>query len=447
MEYVLNFRIEGLAEATQQLKEMLQLLGQISSGKVSFSGGSASGIGSHSGGGVQIISPQQLQNLERASRGMQNIKKEVQSLSSAMAGGGNMGSLKNMPESLRQKIFAQHPELKKEFDEKFLKVASLPMDEKARRERMRDLKDRAAFMKDLTFGMMPLTNPGSPWGTLFATRQIFSAMTTQHGQGLLGKFGMVGTTGAGLAAGGIVAGLTAVGAGLMAFRKALDGAKGAIQQAFGIYSGSAQSGLSAQYYTRRQSLAGIFGIQGNPNQVFLFGAAVAQVESKISSATTTIAKNSKPLGEFEVAVRVMKLNFEAAYSSLAVKLLPAMNAWVNALNALATIKPPKWMDSIAKGALQLNPFSSMLANLTNVLGVKYGTGSMFGAGGLPGLGSFMKQLPVSSWEKMGLQIGGGSEMLNYTKQIAQNTRKMAVAIARSGGNPMFAVPSFIMNNP
>src|SRR5208282_2609296 len=64
-------------------------------------------------------------------------------------------------------------------------------------------KDRAAFIKDATFAMMPLFNPTSVWGNLFASRQIFSAFAgTKTGGNIMGRAGLSGTGGAAIAAGG-----------------------------------------------------------------------------------------------------------------------------------------------------------------------------------------------------------------------------------------------------
>jgi hypothetical protein len=57
--------------------------------------------------------------------------------------------------------------------------------------------------------------------------------------------------------------------------------------------------------------------------------------------------------------------------------------------------------------------------------------------------SFMKQLPASSWEKMGLVIGAGmggspaSQTAHNTKSIAQDMKKLVSYVARGGGAGTF----------
>jgi hypothetical protein len=57
--------------------------------------------------------------------------------------------------------------------------------------------------------------------------------------------------------------------------------------------------------------------------------------------------------------------------------------------------------------------------------------------------SFMKQLPASSWERMGLVLGGGmgtnpaKETAKNTHEMAHDIKKLVSYVARSGGAPTF----------
>ena len=57
--------------------------------------------------------------------------------------------------------------------------------------------------------------------------------------------------------------------------------------------------------------------------------------------------------------------------------------------------------------------------------------------------SWMKQLPASSWEKMGLVIGGGGganpamQTAHNTKSMAQDMKKLVSYLARGGGAGTF----------
>ena len=56
--------------------------------------------------------------------------------------------------------------------------------------------------------------------------------------------------------------------------------------------------------------------------------------------------------------------------------------------------------------------------------------------------SFMKQLPASSWERMGLVLGGGGlspaqQTAHNTKELVHEVKKLNSYVARSGGAPTF----------
>ena len=415
---------------------MLALLSQISSGKLQSVGGTASGIGGGAGGGVQIISREQSDLIEKANRGLAGTKKAIQDIGTASTHGARRGSiqeyLRNLNPTALTKTLNNNPDLQKVWAAMQQAPSIASSDPKVKNEARRQMRDTTSFMKDLTFGMMPLLNPGSPWGTLFATRQIFSAMMTEKGQGMLGRFGLSGTKGAGIAAGVSVGALTAIGFALEGFRKALEGAKQAIGKAFGIYTGAAQQGLSTSFFTNRQALGNVFGVQGNPNQVFQFGSAVQEVERRIAGATQTIANNAKPLAETEMNFRIMKLDVEALSSKIAVGLLPVLNAWINAIDFLSKLEPPAWLRIAARGSWAAVSFGTteVLAGFTKFLGSKFGT-TGFGAGGLPQLLGPMQQMPVSQWEKMGLVIAGGlqNQAVEYARRTAVATEKIARATA------------------
>jgi hypothetical protein len=230
--------------------------------------------------------------------------------------------------------------------------------------------------------------------------------------------------------GKIAAGFTLATLALKGFNAAVDASKSAIIKAFGIYTGAAQQGLSTRFYTNRQALAGILGVQGNPNNVFMFGKAVGELDKRISGAVSTISQNSRPLAELEINAKILKLDIEALASNITTQLAPALNIWINALDALTKIKPPRWMELALRSTAAIATMggSELLGGLTKALGTKFGGG----VGGLGQLSTMAKQLPASQWEHMGLVIGGQGT-ISLQKMMVDELKKL-VAIASKKNN-------------
>ena len=221
-----------------------------------------------------------------------------------------------------------------------------------------------------------------------------------------------------------IGGLTAAAVVIKGFTSAIQGAKSAIQSAFSLYTGAAQQGLSTQFFARRQTLAGMLGVQGNPNNVFYFGKAIEELDKRIGSAVKTISNNARPLAETEMNAKILKLDLEALSSRIAVNLLPAINAWINTIDALSKIQPPEWMKMAARAAVfAAVPSLNAIALITQGL-IKGGLGSS-GLQGMGQLSIMAKQLPASQWEHMGLVIGG-----NFQSRALDYQRRAAVGIER-----------------
>jgi hypothetical protein len=213
-----------------------------------------------------------------------------------------------------------------------------------------------------------------------------------------------------------VAGLVA--AALEGFRKAVETVAGSINRGFGIYSGAGQSGLSRQFFTQRQTLASIFGIEGNPNQVFVFGKAIQEINARISGAVSTLAKTSPTLAGLHINFDILKLDFEALAADITSSLAPALNLFAMLLDKLIKAFDRFFNSKIAQ-------YITALAILDSGIPAKFVMANLISASsGAPNLNPFMKQLPASTWERMGLVIGGGtpqSTMVQLTRQIAKNT--------------------------
>lgn len=286
--------------------------------------------------------------------------------------------------------------------------------------------------------------------------------------------------------GGAVAGLltkanpavAAVTAVMTALRMAVSETAEAFKRAHDTYIRSMTSGFGLKMQATRQLLSQVIGV--SENDIFQFGAAIAQFNEKLDVARKTIIETTPALAYTTMNWNVMMENISAAWMQFAAAVAPAINriedfvssimklyilsgipAMLGTLvsNFLETITrivaalnvPAAGFDLLfitikdgIKNAIQVieNAFLSMLNELTD---------SDYTMGELPGfddtkkakdafeelikviLGSSdpkkeksqpvasMKQMPASSWERMGLVIGG-SGGVNYNQQIAANTK-------------------------
>ena len=139
-----------------------------------------------------------------------------------------------------------------------LTSSAIGAEDKAKKAAARVMSDRANFMKDMSFLMMPLMNPGSVWATLFSTRQTFSAFSkTATGKGMVG--GTLG--GAAMATGVLVGAATVLGVALMGLKKIVSETGSAFEYARSSYAKSLMSGgLGVGFSIRRAALADILGV-------------------------------------------------------------------------------------------------------------------------------------------------------------------------------------------
>lgn len=255
----------------------------------------------------------------------------------------------------------------------------------------------------------------------------------------LGKGGGAGGVSGGLFGKGGIAGFSEIYLAFKGFKIAVDTfrhiVESALEKAFNIYTQAAQAGLNTQFFTQRQALAGLLGVSGNPNQIFMFGKAVQELSERSAFATRTIAGNSRALFNTSVNFKLLKLDTEALYSEIASKLAPAINLAVIGIDYL--VKGLTKMISAIVGVLKFE---------LEVLSHLPGGGGAWAARILLGLSNLvtkstelspimsgMKQLPASSWEHMGLAIGS---MSNPQTQILKDSRNylktIATAVVQAG---------------
>lgn len=355
-------------------------------------------------------------------------------------------------------------------------------EEKANKAAAKAISDKANFMKDMSFLMMPLMQPGSPWGTLFASRQVFSAFTkTGVGQSIAG-----GTLkGAAMMTAGLIAGTMVVGLALKGLAKVISGVIESIHRAERRYANALVSGgLSVGFTTRRSTLAAVIGV--SEKEVFEYGRAIMYLNEKLRWSNKVTADATTPLTEVGWAWKVMKENLAAIFTQIGHGSSGAMKAFVSQLGdlfetlgqtdlfedfgkAIGTLaKVLNFASGVVNAAASLivvafqaiaNSVGWMIKKIVNLLAKVPGASRLgikrieesdsetfagttkgweawkkqaqrvmdnltgFNQDKMPPPQAYMKQLPVSSWEKMGLVIGGGGRA-NYDAQTAQNTRKI-----------------------
>ena len=333
------------------------------------------------------------------------------------------------------------------------KPSGTSLSEKAAKKAAKDL---VTFQKDMSFLMMPLFNPGSVWATLFSTRQTYSALNTEHGKSLLGsKMGGMSPL-AGTAA--LVGGATALGLALKALTTTVQQTIAAYERARQLYAKSLMSGLGLNLTVKRGMMASIMGV--SEEDVLKFGAAMSYLNPKIEWASGVLARTTPELTRVAWEFDVLKVNLQAMFSLLASEGATSLTNFTAGLSVLIKLLSDSWITRMGAGAISgiastavgAMTGGSGLGQLLAKLGFKgiSEIGKLSGSGGssIPSPQQFMKTLPASSWEKMGLVIGssGGVKDLiresnKYLSEISKAVTGGGGAVPRSFGmSPMVANP-------
>lgn len=242
----------------------------------------------------------------------------------------------------------------------------------------------------------PLTNPTSLWGNLLTGVALQRALQTPKGQNILGKVGMAGAAGTTVATGGIMALAIGLGAALKMLTKAISETFKAIEDSNKLYRYKVLSGLSAGTAASRQNAAQVIGV--STEDVLKFGGAMNQLAPKLRNANETMAKTYRTLTYTSWQFKVLEVNMSALFSNIAYKASPALNGIAKGLNLFVGA-----LDKV----LQSKVFRALLAGAfpgTTLIGANL---AKFGGKEEAAIGP-VGQVPkrASSWEKMGLVIGG-----------------------------------------
>jgi hypothetical protein len=355
---------------------------------------------------------------------------DPKSIFQAAADAFRKGGLATQPPNIEGEYDAAKREQKAKEDDR-IADAIATLRQQRQKQQLAHEQNNLKFYKDMALLQLPLMRPGSPWGIAFAARGVSQGLLgTQKGRGLMGAFGLSGAGGAMLGATALVAGAVAIGTAFVALKKIVDETAKAYENARQLYAKSLQSGLGLKFTTQRSLIAQVMGV--SETEVFRFGAQMAYLNPRLAQASKILAETAIPLTQVSWEFKILKTDLAATFASLANDAAPALLNFTKAVDGLLQM---------------LNRHKTLLKNLGD-LGATLLTGGQSqwlkwftharvanetGAS-MPGPSSWMKQLPASAWEHMGLGIAGGGQ--NYQRETAKNTAKLVQILTRKMDGPI-----------
>jgi hypothetical protein len=280
-------------------------------------------------------------------------------------------------------------------------------------------QDETTFKKDMSFLMMPLFNPGSMWATLFSGRQTYSALNTGPGKAFSAKF--LGGMGAGAGTATLVAGATALGLALKALTITVKQTMAAYENARQIYAKALTNGMGTQFTVKRSMLAQIMGV--SEQDVFRFGAQMAYLNPKLEWAANILSRTTTPLTQVSWEFKILGEDMKAMFATLAADAKPAVMGFIESLDELVKFLNKKKLAVETGARIGMVIATGGASEIQRYFFKKKGEQN---DSQMPSPQAWMKQLPASHWEKMGLVTMGGSA--NYAKDTARNTKDIANGI-------------------
>jgi lambda repressor-like predicted transcriptional regulator len=325
-----------------------------------------------------------------------------------------------------------------------------------------------------------------------AAAQLRQQQASKVSRGQIIRAGVSGLAGVGLGVPGLgsIAALAQINpvaamvtASLRVLGTAIQTTARAAEEAKRYYAKTLQSGFGTNFTIKRSLLANAIGV--GENEVWQYGAAVGALNEKFSHATRMLEEANPVLTQLSWETSVMKADFEALKAKIAVDLAPAMESFIKWVDELAKhlthwATPPKdaepqILEEQARRAFgkqegitpaliegdkpgfinrMLGLSSEPEADATKGFVDKTGADvtdkykdkfeeflKNFKPGAPPPV-AYMKQLPASQWEHMGLTIGGSGGTV-YARETMKNTAKIVSSIEKflavARGNEVKAV--------
>lgn len=220
-------------------------------------------------------------------------------------------------------------------------------------------------------------------------------------------------------------------------------------------------GLSTQFVAQRSAMANVLGV--SEDELMKFGQQVQRLAPKLQWSSSILAKVNPQLTSVGWEMKILGYNLEAMFSTIANDGAPALRKFIEGMNEIIKMatefynkfKTP--IQGLASGFAQgtLNTAFGQLGGQIAKYAIKGITslGGLHDTGAAPAAVSNMKQLRASTFEHMGLVLGGGGN--NPAQETAKNTgrtakilEQMHAAIMRNRGgigHNFGLVPS--VNNP
>lgn len=213
--------------------------------------------------------------------------------------------------------------------------------------------------------------------------------------------------------------------------------KKAFEFASQLYSKALNNGLSLQLQTQRTMTADVLGVPEEQVNRFKQSRFVMQ---QLADAIGEISKDAPKLAFVNSEFKILGYDILALASNIATKLSPALIGLMNILDVVVK-SITKNIGNLTAGleGLLSETFTGKIALLLGAKLYAMGTQTQAQAGFNNPL-AMMKQLPASTWERMGLLVGGGAN--NYARDTAKNTRDTVMILktllkpgsARAGGS-------------
>ncbi len=262
------------------------------------------------------------------------------------------------------------------------------------------------------------------------------AMQGNKSGGANGIFGLAGAMGYGE----IFVTIKLLQAAFKALMSVVRSTAQAYENARQLYAKSLMSGLGLQFTSQRQLLAGVMGV--SETEVVKFGAAVGYLSPKLAHASKIMAETTPRLTAVSWEFGVLKADMSALFAKLASDVAPAMKMFIGYIDQLVISLEKLLSSPIIKNALvgfmngALPAWASILLRPAVQAGSAANAANKTGNLGVPDPLSYMKQLPVSTWEKLGLVMGNGGNTTNdLIKKGNEYLKVIASAVKNTGGVP------------
>lgn len=435
-----------------------------------------------SGGGTTgkqvepIISREQVDRISTATKGISGLKKEVQSLATAAAQGfgkGTIGFLKNLSPDKLAKTLADNPDLAKAWAKMSAPASAmaasggaapkykgvlwtskemlgnprlpdvsmfLPSDKDRVIKGLRDvtgkdvakvqgLGDINQFEKKIQAEKILVASLATLFNPFVGSRMLSDAIP----KGGIKAGGMTGAIFGAAGAAGYGEIFVVVKSIELAFKGLMAVVRRTTQEyenARKLYAKALIGGMGLPFTAKRAAIAEILGV--SETDVFRFGAQMAYLNPKLEFATKQLARMTPNLAAVAWEFGVLDKDTSALFATIANEAAPSLIKFTQAFESLikgVTVgvgvidkiwSVGKWLPT----SLVLRNASGefLRAGLYKLLGIK----SDGGLSAVPSPQAWMKQLPASHFEKMGLVFGSGGN--NYARDISRNTKEMAAGI-------------------